>query len=149
MRYLPLLFAMSLLIFASGCSCTNQVEKEDFTSVSAREIFIDGHPESSFQENIRNGEIIRGMNEDEVIASWGMPNVYLVSRVRDEERFVYYIQDRGANSVLVYSLDFDKDNILYSWDIDEKRLSSYSLVRYEDAKAKPGSLQGASTSVKK
>jgi len=68
MRYLLLLFVLPLLIFASGCSCTNQIEREDFTSSDAREIFIEGHPESSFQENIRNGEIIRGMNEDEVIA---------------------------------------------------------------------------------
>ncbi len=131
MRYLLLLFVLPLLIFASGCSCTNQIEREDFTSSDAREIFIEGHPESSFQENIRNGEIIRGMNEDEVIASWGMPSVYLSSRVRDEERFVYYIQVRGANSVLVYMLDFDSDNILYDWDIDEKRLSSYTLVNFE------------------
>ncbi len=131
MRYLLLLFVLPLLIFASGCSCTNQIEREDFTSSDAREIFIEGHPESSFQENIRNGEIIRGMNEDEVIASWGMPNVYLSSRERDEECFVYYIQDRGANSVLVYMLDFDSDNILYDWDIDEKRLSSYTLVNFE------------------
>jgi len=131
MRYLPLLFAIPLLIFVSGCSCTSQVEREDFTSIEAREIFIDGHPESTFQENIRNGEIIRGMNEDEVIASWGMPSVYLTSSVRDEERFIYYIQDRDASSVLVYMLDFDGDNILYDWDINEKRLSSYSLVGYD------------------
>lgn len=132
MRYLPLLFALSLLIVASGCSSTSQIEREDFVSSDAREIFIEGHPESAFQENIRNGEIIRGMNEDEVLASWGMPNVYLSSREREEERFVYYIQDRGANSVLVYMLDFDSDNILYNWDIDEKRLSSYSLVRFDE-----------------
>lgn len=131
MRYASLLFAMSLLIFVSGCSCTSQVEREDFTSSEAREIFIDGHPESAFQENIREGEIVRGMNGDEVIASWGMPSVYLTSRLKDEERFIYYIQDREANSVLVYMLDFDKDNILYDWDIDEKRLSSYSLVGYD------------------
>jgi hypothetical protein len=133
MRYLPLLFAMPLLIFLSGCSCTSQIEREDFTSSEAREIYIEGHPESTFQENIRNGEIVRGMNEDEVIASWGMPNVYLTSRVREEERFIYYIQDRDANSVLVYMLDFDADNILYDWDIDEKRLSSYSLVGFDGA----------------
>ena len=139
MRYLPLLFAMSLLIFVSGCSCTNQVEREDFTSSDAREIFIEGHPESAFQENIRNGEIIRGMNEDEVIASWGMPNVYLTSRVREEERFIYYIQDKETSSVLVYMLDFDSDNILYDWGIDEKRLSSYGLVNYEDYPISTGS----------
>lgn len=131
MRYLLLLFALPVLIFASGCSCTNQIEREEFTSRDAREIFIEGHPESSFQENILNGEIIRGMNEDEVIASWGMPNVYLSSREKNEERFVYYIQDRGTSSVLVYMLDFDSDNILYDWDIDEKRLSSYTLVNFE------------------
>ncbi len=132
MRYLPLLFAMALLIFVSGCSCNSQIEREDFTSSDAREIFIEGHPESAFQENIRNGEIIRGMNADEVIASWGMPNVYLTSTTRDEERFIYYLQDKGTNSVLVYMLDFDGDNILYDWDINEKRISSYSLVGYED-----------------
>ncbi len=131
MRYASLLFAMPLLIFISGCSCTSQVEREDFTSSEAREIFIDGHPESAFQENIREGEIVRGMNGDEVIASWGMPSVYLTSRLKDEERFIYYIQDREANSVLVYMLDFDEDNILYDWDIDEKRLSSYSLIGYD------------------
>jgi len=131
MRYMPFLLAMSLLIFISGCSCTSQIEREDFTSSAAREIYIEGHPESGFQENIRQGEIVRGMNEEEVIASWGMPNVYLTSRVKDEERLIYYIQDRGANTVLVYMLDFDADHILYDWDIDEKRLSSYSLVGYE------------------
>ena len=132
MRYLPLLFAMSLLVFVSGCSCNSQIEREDLTSSDAREIFIEGHPESAFQENIRNGEIIRGMNEDEVIASWGMPNVYLTSTKRNEERFIYYLQDKGTNSVLVYMLDFDGDNILHDWDIDEKRISSYSLVGYEE-----------------
>jgi len=131
MRYLPFLFAIPMMIFVSGCSCTSQIEREDFTSSEAREIYIDGHPESTFQENIRQGEIVRGMNVEEVIASWGMPSVYLTSRVKDEERFIYYIQDRGANSVLVYMLDFDMDNILYSWDIDEKRLSSYSLVGFD------------------
>jgi hypothetical protein len=128
MRYVPLLFALSLLIFISGCSCSSQIEREDFTSSESREIFIDGHPESSFQENIRYGEIVRGMNEEEVIASWGMPNVYLTSRSKDEERFIYYIQDKETNSVLVYMLDFDADHILYDWDIDQKRLSSYSIV---------------------
>ncbi len=148
MRYLPLLFAMSLLIFVSGCSCTNQIEREDFTSSDAREIFIEGHPESAFQENIRNGEIIRGMNEDEVIASWGMPNVYLTSRVREEERFIYYIQDKETNSVLVYTLDFDSDNILYDWGIDEKRLSSYGLVNYEDYPISTGSSSGTGSGKK-
>jgi len=130
MRYLPLLFAIPALFLLPGCSCTSQIEKEEFTSNDAREIYIDGHPESTFQENIRNGEIIRGMNAEEVLASWGMPNVYLTSRTRNEERFIYYVQDDEANSVLVYMLDFDSDNILFDWDIDEKRLSSYSLVDY-------------------
>ena len=134
MRYLPLLFAMPLLVFLSGCSCTSQVEREEFTSSAAREIYIEGHPESAFQENIRNGEIVRGMNEDEVIASWGMPNVYLTSREREEERFIYYVQDRSTNSVLVYMLDFDADNILYDWDIDSKRLESYSLSGFEESR---------------
>jgi hypothetical protein len=133
MRYLPLLPALLMIFAIAGCSCRSNVEREEFTSSATREIYIEGHPESAFQENIRNGEIIRGMNEDEVIASWGMPNVYLTSKTMEEERFIYYVQDRETRSVLVYSLDFDSDNILYNWDIDQKRLSSYSLVGFENS----------------
>ena len=139
MRYLPLLFAMPLLIFVSGCSCTSHIEREDFTSSEAREIYIEGHPESAFQENIRNGEIVRGMNGDEIIASWGMPNVYLTSSVNDEERFIYYIQYREASSVLVYMLDFDEDNILFGFVTGVVSLSSYSLVGYEHQPARSSS----------
>jgi len=131
MRFLPLLFAVPLIFLVSGCSCTSQVEREDFTSSEVRELYAGEHPESAFQENIRNGEIVRGMNEDEVVASWGMPNVYLISREKDTQRFIYYIQDQDAASVLVYMLDFDADNILFDWNIDEKRFTSFSLVDYD------------------
>jgi hypothetical protein len=135
MRFLSLLFAVTVLLALNGCSGTSQVERESFTSSEAREIYIEGHPECGFQENIRNGEIVRGMNEDEVLASWGMPNVYLTSMVSDEERFIYYVQDRETRSVLVYMLDFDEDNILYDWELDEKRLESYGLIGFEKAPA--------------
>jgi hypothetical protein len=34
-------------------------------------------------------------------------------------------------------LDFDADNILSGWDIDEKRFSSFSLVDYGQPETRP------------
>ncbi len=141
MRYLSLLFAVPLLFLVTGCSCTSQIEREEFTSRDAREVYVEGHPGSAYLENIRNGEIVRGMSLDEVLASWGMPNVYLASHKGGEERLIYYVQQKGLNSVLVYMLDFDSNNVLTDWDIDQKRLSSYSLVNYELAPERNGNLE--------
>ncbi len=140
MRYLPLLFAVPLLFLVNGCSCSSQIEREEFTSRDSREVYVEGHPGSVYQENILNGEIVRGMSVNEVVASWGMPNVYLASRDGGEERLVYYVQQKGMNSVLVYMLDFDENDILKNWDIDQKRLSSYSLVDYEATPERNGNI---------
>jgi hypothetical protein len=126
MKILPLLLAIPIL-FMVGCCGTSMVEREEFTTVESRDKFILENPESNFIDNIRNGEIVRGMNENEVIASWGMPNVYLVSNQKPEDYWVYYIQDDNTNSVMVYTLTFDQEAMLMDWDIDMKRFASYSL----------------------
>lgn len=104
------------------------MERENFIDVSAREDYVRKHPESAYCLNIKNGEIIRGMNGEEVIASWGLPNVYLVSSRKAEEYWIYYVEDDISSSVLIYTLTFDQENALDGWAIDMKRYIDHSFV---------------------
>ena len=63
----------------------------------------------------------------EVIASWGLPNVYLVSKEEPKEFWIYYVQDKESKSVLIYTLTFS-DIYLEGWDIDQKRFDDYRIV---------------------
>jgi hypothetical protein len=127
MKLLRLILVVALATPLCGCSGISTVERERLTAVESREEYCQAHPESRHIEQIRNGEIVRGMVGNEVIASWGMPNVYLVSKDGTEEYWIYYVQDPVQHSVMVYSLCFDTDNVLSDWEIDMKRFSNYSL----------------------
>ena len=127
MKLLPLLLVLPLAVLQCGCSRISTVEREPLIAEETREAYCSAHPDSRYVQHIRDGEIVRGMSGNEVIASWGMPNVYLVSKNGDEEYWIYYVQDPVQNSVMVYSLCFDQDNVLSDWEIDMKRVSDYSL----------------------
>lgn len=111
-----------------GCSCMTRVERENFVDSSFRDEYTKLNPESPFCQNIKNGEITRGMNVQEVIASWGLPNVYLVSTKKSEEYWIYYIRNELSSSVLIYTLVFLDDSKLSDWDIDMKRFIDNSYV---------------------
>jgi len=127
MRTMTKVIAALLLLFTVGCSCLSTVERAELTDIKSREHFISSNPGSIYCENIRNGEIIRGMNIYEVIASWGLPNVYLVSRKKPHENWIYYVEDQDTRSILIYTLTFS-DDLLDDWDIDMKRFVDQRVV---------------------
>ncbi|HER44039.1 MAG TPA: hypothetical protein ENO08_06230 [Candidatus Eisenbacteria bacterium] len=120
---------MAALLFLSmiGCSGVSTVERAELTNVESREQFVASHPGGAYCENIRNGEIVRGMDIYEVIASWGLPNVYLVSPKQPQENWIYYVGDRDSHSILIYTLTFN-DNLLEDWEIDMKRFVDQRVV---------------------
>jgi hypothetical protein len=123
--------AALLFLFMVGCSGLSTVERAELTNLESREHFISSNPNSIFCENIRNGEIIRGMNIYEVIASWGLPNVYLVLHKRPRENWIYYVQDQDTRSILIYTLTFN-DDLLEGWEIDMKRFVDQRVVYDSD-----------------
>ena len=127
MRITGILIAIALLCTGIGCSGISNTEQEFFTRPEAREQYIIAHPDCPFDNQIRNGEIIRGMEIYEVIASWGLPNVYLVSKEESKEFWIYYVQDTESKLVLIYTLTFS-DVYLEGWDIDQKRFDDYRIV---------------------
>ena len=120
--------AMLILLIDMGCACSSLVERETFVDLCAREEYVDLNPDCKYNENIRGGEITRGMNGHEVIASWGLPNVYMISRKQKEEYWVYYVDDRASSSILIYTLTFNGENVLNDWDIDMKRFVGNTFV---------------------
>ncbi len=119
---------MLVLLIDLGCACSSLVERESFVDLCAREEYIELNPDCRYNENIRDGEITRGMNGHEVIASWGLPNVYMISKKQAEEYWVYYVDNSASSSVLIYTLTFNYDNVLDDWDIDMKRFVGTTFV---------------------
>lgn len=104
------------------------VEREELVDLCEREDYVKKHPECRFGENILSGEIVRGMEGNEVMASWGLPNVYLLSKNGPNEYWVYYVHNEDSRSILIYTLTFNDKNNLADWDIDIKRFNGGSYV---------------------
>jgi hypothetical protein len=142
-RLLSLLGA-AFMLFHLGCSCTSSVERENFTAPEARQEYITEHPAGSYNENIQEGEITRGMNVYEVIASWGLPNVYMLSKTGPEEYWVYYVEDEGVSAIIIYTLAFS-DDILEDWEIDMKRFTGESTIVIDSGGITAPVVPGSST----
>jgi hypothetical protein len=120
MRLMLVLSTVAMLLTSYGCSCVPTVERANLTSAASREEFTKTHPDCAHNDCIKNGEIVRGMSAHEVMASWGLPNVYIVTRTSPSEQWIYYVRDRDSLSMLIYTLGF-ADDTLRVWDVDQKR----------------------------
>lgn len=141
MKITGILLTVVLLGAAIGCSSISHTEREYFTRPEAREQYIIDHPNCTHSDQIRNGEIIRGMDIYEVIASWGLPNVYLVSKEQPKEYWIYYVQEEASKAVLIYTLTFGGEH-LEGWDIDQKRFDDYRIVSDMSVEAEPARTLG-------
>jgi hypothetical protein len=130
MRRLPILFAALAMVW-SGCSCKSATERADLIAAEAREEYVRIHPDGTFNDLILEGEITHGMSAREVMAAWGLPNVYAVSRSSPAEHWIYFVRDRDALSMLIYTLTFE-DDTLRVWDVDNKRFTTQGIAaKYE------------------
>jgi hypothetical protein len=126
MNRLPILFAALVMVW-SGCSCKSATERADLVALEAREGYVAAHPEGAFNDLILKGEITRGMSAHDVLAAWGMPNVYALSRKSPEEHWIYYVRDPEVLSLLIYTLTFE-DDTLRLWDVDQKRATGHGIA---------------------
>ena len=127
MRFMLILSAVALLATSYGCSCVATVERATLTPAVGRAEYVKLHPDGAHNDCIRNGEIVRGMSAHEVVASWGLPNVYVLTRKSPSEQWIYYIKDRGSLAMLIYTLGF-ADDTLRVWNIDQKRDVGQGIV---------------------
>jgi hypothetical protein len=133
MKAIMIVCACAMLAVSFGCSCVSTVERANRTPAACREDYVRVHPDCAHGESIVNGEIVRGMSAHEVIASWGFPNVYVVTRTSPTEQWVYYLKDRDSLTMLIYTLTF-ADDTLRVWDVDQKRFVGQGIVSTADMK---------------
>jgi hypothetical protein len=133
MKMAIILCACAMLAASIGCSCVSSVERVNRTPVAAREDYVKLHPDCAHSDRIVNGEIICGMNSHEVLASWGLPNVYVVTRTSPSEEWIYYLKDRDSLTMLIYTLTF-ADDTLRVWDIEQKRFVGQGIAPTVDKK---------------
>jgi len=133
MKSITILCVCVALAASFGCSCVSTVERVNRTPAACREDFVKLNPDCAHGASVLNGEIVRGMSSREVLASWGLPNVYVVARTSPEEQWIYYIKDRESLTMLIYTLTF-ADDTLQVWDVDQKRFVGQSVVSASDLK---------------
>ncbi len=133
MKMAMILCVCVALVASIGCSCVSTVERVNRTPVASREDYVKLNPDCDHGESIVNGEIVRGMNSREVLASWGLPNVYIVTRTSPAEQWIYYLKDRDSLTMLIYTLTF-ADDTLQVWDVDQKRFVGQGIASMADRK---------------
>lgn len=126
MRRIICFIFIGVLIFGLGCSRMTTIGKEGVADYQLRTEYINSHPDGYFNYHIHKGEIKRGMERDEVAASWGFPDVLLAGDNFNHQHWVYYTKGSDAGSVLIYTLDFLNDS-LRDWDIEIKRFTGFGL----------------------
>jgi hypothetical protein len=79
-----------------------------------RDDYFRTFPEGPNNEHIRRGEVVKGMNLFEVLASWGVPDGRVVSSDGSEERWIYVLLDDLSMDWICYEYEFTA-NALIDW----------------------------------
>ncbi len=127
MKRLGLVVALLALVGAAGCSGVSTVERANLTNPTDRAGYARSHTGDIHALFVQDGEIAKGMSPDEVIASWGMPNVYALSRTEPAENWIYYVKAQNSAVLVIYTLTFRADT-LAAWNIEQKRSIGQTVV---------------------
>jgi hypothetical protein len=106
-----------LVVLAFACSQTPRMSEENETDYirMLREEFFKTHPEGKFNEYISRGEVVRGMDFLEVLASWGNPNKR-EKPTESVEFWTYLDEDEDSQDWVQYKFVFRK-NVLDDWEV--------------------------------
>jgi len=106
-----------LLLLLAGCATTATLElSQDVRPEYVKELraeFVRSYPYSPYQQQVKNGEVVAGMDMFGVLAAWGRP-ANLVRQSDELEKWVYYDVDDVSGDALEYDLLF-WEGVLSSW----------------------------------
>jgi hypothetical protein len=112
--------AVSIAVTA-GCSYTPRTLNESASVLEIRNDFLTSNPDGEFNEFIRKGEVTRGMNYSEVLASWGAPD----ARIRTND-------NKGEIEAWSYTAldDINGDWIQFTFQFEAKMLADWDIQRH-------------------
>jgi hypothetical protein len=113
LRVLPLVLVLAVV----ACSQAPRMSQENETDYvrMLREEFFKTHPDGLYNDHIARGEVVRGMDFLEVLASWGNPG----SREKPADNVEYWMytdEDEDSKDVIQYKFIFRK-NCLDDWEL--------------------------------
>lgn len=115
---LMVIFPVLLLLAAVFVSCSHHPQTLDGSEsiLKGRQDYVSAHPDGSYNHHILNGEVVKGMNLMEVLASWGLPNSRRHSETGSQEFWYFVSKDKEAGMIRRYELVFH-DQLLNDWNV--------------------------------
>jgi hypothetical protein len=112
------IFPALLLFAALLASCSHHPKTLDGSEsiLKGRQDYVNAHPQGTYNDHILSGEVVKGMNLMEVLASWGLPNSRRHSESGSYEYWFFISQDRESGMVRRYELVF-QDQMLHDWNV--------------------------------
>lgn len=118
-RYLHVL---PLLLVVAAISCSqaprmSQTQETDYVRMLRQE-FFETHPDGMYNEHIKRGEVVKGMDFLEVLASWGNPDARK-KPMANVEHWTYVEIDEDSKDAVEYRFIF-RQNVLAEWELSRQ-----------------------------
>lgn len=115
---LALTLAVLTTIFVTGCAHSPRVMDETSSMLTIRSDYLETNPDGPFNSHIMSGEVVKGMNYVEVLASWGVPHArYRTNVGEDEVEYWHYLaRDDVSKDWTQYTFVFEKKSLV-EWDM--------------------------------
>jgi len=114
-----------------------------------REEFFKTHPDGVYNEHISRGEVVKGMDFLEVLASWGNPG-RREKPTPNVEYWMYKEVDEDSKDWVEYKLVFRK-NVLEDWELTREMAGAGEMTTQGESSTsltKGGGLTGTSPTKK-
>lgn len=124
---------VGVAVALSSCTYTPRVPEESTAVLTLRSDYLHNHPTGQYNEHIVKGEVVKGMNPVEVLASWGAPDSRLRIPAKNVEYWRYVAQDDLSNDWVLYTFTFEKRHLV-TWEMSRhvSKLGAMEQARLDD-----------------
>ena len=124
-----LMLACLACLVVSGCAYNPRVINETESVLSIRADYLRANPDGEFNAHIIKGEVVKGMNFMEVLASWGLPDSRMNKKENELEYWGYFARDDESLDWILYTFTFEK-TALVEWDATRHVAKAQTLTHW-------------------
>lgn len=133
-RTVFLVLSAVVALLAVACSYTPRSSKVNDYILSLRHDYLSTHPDGEFNEYVRRGEVVKGMDYLAVLAAWGHPDRRLVPSESTLEYWTYIEEDENSKDTVAYKFTFRKSK-LYTWNVNRQIASTGNMINLDEGAA--------------
>jgi len=111
------LLVVTAIGLTASCAHVPRMQNNDPETVTLRAQYLSENPKGVHNDEIERGEVSKGMNAMEVLASWGMPEKREVKKGANEECWFYSARDKDNGDYIAYELVL-VDLLLKRWHVN-------------------------------